>query len=58
MIKTICIYCASSAEIDSVYFKAAEEVAKILVDRKIITVFGGGSTGLMGCIADKVIALI
>jgi uncharacterized protein (TIGR00730 family) len=57
MIKTICIYCASSSDIDQVYFNAAEELAQILVDRDIITVYGGGSTGIMGCIADKVIAL-
>ena len=57
MIKTICIYCASNSNIDQVYFNAAEELAKILVDRDIIVVYGGGSTGLMGCIADKVIAL-
>lgn len=57
MVKTICIYCASNSNIDQVYFNAAEELAKILVDRDIITVFGGGSTGLMGCIADKVIEL-
>lgn len=57
MIKTICVYCASSGDIPDVYFEAAEELTKIIVDRNIITVFGGGSTGLMGCIADKVIEL-
>ena len=57
MIKTVCVYCASSKNIDEVYFKEARELAKILVDRNIITVFGGGSTGLMGAIADKVIEL-
>ncbi len=55
--KTICIYCASSSNIDEKYFKEAERIAEIMVERKIITVFGGGSTGLMGCIADKVIEL-
>ena len=57
MIKTICVYCSSSDRIDPAYFKAAEELAKILVDKKIIVVFGGGSTGLMGRIADTVIKL-
>ena len=57
MIKTICVYCASSSAIDPSFFKATESLAKIFVDRGIITVFGGGSTGLMGCIADKVIEL-
>jgi uncharacterized protein (TIGR00730 family) len=57
MIKTICIYCSSSDRIDPLYFKAAETLAKILVDKKIIIVFGGGSSGLMGKIADTVIEL-
>ena len=57
MIKTICVYCSSSDRIDQVYFKAAETLAKILVNKKIIIVFGGGSTGLMGRIADTVIKL-
>ena len=57
MIKTICVYCSSSDRIDPVYFKAAEALAKILVNKKIIIVFGGGSTGLMGRIADTVIKL-
>ena len=57
MIKTICIYCASSNAIADVYFKDAEKIAKIIVDRNIITVYGGGSSGLMGRIADRVIAM-
>ncbi|RLD27691.1 MAG: TIGR00730 family Rossman fold protein [Bacteroidetes bacterium] len=57
MIKTICVYCSSSDRIDQVYFKAAEELAKILVEKKIIVVFGGGSSGLMGRIADTVIKM-
>jgi uncharacterized protein (TIGR00730 family) len=55
MIKTVCIYCSSSNKIDKVYFDAAESLAKILVKKEIIVVFGGGSSGLMGKIADTVI---
>lgn len=57
MIKTVCVYCSSSNEIDKSYFEAAEKVARILVENNIIVVFGGGSFGLMGKIADTVIAL-
>jgi uncharacterized protein (TIGR00730 family) len=57
MIKTLCIYCASSGAIPEVYFNAAEKLTKILVERNIIVVYGGGSTGLMGCVADTVIKL-
>jgi uncharacterized protein (TIGR00730 family) len=57
MIKTVCVYCASSKDIDAVYFDEADRLADLLVEKKIITVFGGGSTGLMGRIADRVIKL-
>jgi len=57
MIKTVCIYCSSSSRIDKIYFEAAESLAKILVKKEVIVVFGGGSSGLMGKIADTVINL-
>ena len=57
MIKTVCIYCASSQNIAKKYFEDTEKLVKLLVDKKIIIVFGGGATGLMGRIADKVIEL-
>jgi uncharacterized protein (TIGR00730 family) len=52
----ICIYCASSSKIDSVYFEATERLAKILVNSKIQIVYGGGGQGLMGKLADTVLA--
>lgn len=51
-IKKICIFCASSPQIDKVYFKDAEILAKILLENNIHVVYGGGHAGLMGCIAD------
>ena len=48
----ICVYCASSAHIDQVYFRAAEELANIFVDHEVEMVFGGGAEGLMGKMAD------
>jgi uncharacterized protein (TIGR00730 family) len=50
------VYCASSAQIDPVYFQAAEALAHELVNHHITVVFGGGATGLMGRLADTVIA--
>ena len=52
----VCVYCASSAQIDSAYFEATEALAKMLVDHNIQVVFGGGSSGLMGKLADTVLA--
>jgi len=52
----ICIYCASSAKIDESYFEATERLAKILVNSKVHVVYGGGGHGLMGKLADTVLA--
>jgi uncharacterized protein (TIGR00730 family) len=52
----ICIYCASSSKIDEVYFEATERLAKILVHSNIQVVYGGGGHGLMGKLADTVLA--
>ncbi len=48
----VCIYCASSSKIHSDYFAATEDLAIQLVKHKIKIVFGGGSSGLMGKLAD------
>jgi len=52
----ICIYCASSAKIDEIYFDATERLAKILVNSKVQVIYGGGGHGLMGKLADTVLA--
>ncbi len=51
----VCVYCASSAKIDPKYFKATEDLAKDLVKNQVNVVFGGGSSGLMGKLADTVL---
>jgi uncharacterized protein (TIGR00730 family) len=55
-IKKVCIYCASSADIDQKYFDATEKLAKALVKSNVTVVYGGGAKGLMGKLADTVIA--
>lgn len=52
----ICIYCASSAKIDEIYFEATERLAKILVNSDVQVIYGGGGHGLMGKLADTVLA--
>ncbi|SRR5690554_672070 len=51
----VCVYCASSPRIDKKYFDAAEKLANEFIQNKIEVVFGGGSSGLMGKIADVII---
>lgn len=53
----ICVYCASSAKIDDAYFDATERLARSLVAAGVEVVYGGGSSGLMGRLADTVLDL-
>lgn len=57
MIKKVCIYCASSPMIDAAFFDDAHVVATKLVENGISIQFGGGSTGLMGKLADTTLEL-
>lgn len=52
----ICVYCASSAAIDAVYFEAAKALATELVKNNVEVVYGGGAVGLMGMLADTILA--
>jgi len=52
----VCVYCASSANIDPVYFEATARLATLLVDANIAVVYGGGASGLMGKLADTILA--
>lgn len=51
----VTVYCASSAKVDAKYFEVARELALEFVKNNITVVYGGGSHGLMGCIADTVL---
>lgn len=53
----VCVFCASSAKVDKYYFDQTELVAKELVKAGTTIVYGGGSVGLMGCLADTALAL-
>jgi len=52
----VTIYCASSAQIAPKYFEATEALARRLVAQNIHVIFGGGAKGLMGKLADVVLA--
>ncbi|MBW8012550.1 MAG: TIGR00730 family Rossman fold protein [Chloroflexi bacterium] len=53
--KTVCVYCGSSEKIDSVYLDAARQMGEALAGRGLQLIYGGGSTGLMGAVADSVL---
>lgn len=52
----ICVYCASSDKVADKYFDAAERLGYQIAQDRDVLVYGGGSKGLMGCIADAVLA--
>ncbi len=52
----ICVYCASSDQIDQKFFNATEKLALAFVKENIAVVCGGGANGLMGQLADTMIA--
>ncbi len=54
-LKRVCVYCASSTKVDSAYYREAETLGRILAENRITTVYGGGSVGLMGALADSVL---
>jgi hypothetical protein len=52
----ICVFCGSKTGHNRVYREAAEQLGKSLVERGLGLVYGGGSVGLMGVIANTVLA--
>ena len=50
--KSICVFCGSSDSVHADYINAAYQTGKLLADKGIRLVFGGGKTGLMGAVAN------
>ena len=54
--KRVCVFCGSALGRRAVYADAARAMAAALLDRGLGLVYGGGSVGLMGVLADAVLA--
>lgn len=54
--KSICVYCGSSPGARPVYAQAARAFGRALAAAGLTLVYGGGRVGLMGIIADEVLA--
>ena len=52
----ICVFCGASPGARPAYRQAAEQLAGLLVERGVGVVYGGGGVGLMGALADAVLA--
>jgi len=53
--KNICVFCGSNFGLNGVFREAARELGGEMARRGIGLVYGGGSVGLMGTIADTVL---
>ncbi len=54
-IRKICVYCGSGPGNNPAFVQAARNFGKILAESRIGLVFGGGSVGMMGEIAQSVL---
>ncbi len=54
-LRRVCVFCGSKVGADERYQAAAIELGQLLVGSEIGLVYGGGSVGLMGVIADAVL---
>ena len=51
-IKTVCVYCGSGPGSNPRFVEAAVALGKTFAENKIRLVYGGGSVGLMGAVAE------
>ena len=56
--KTICVYCGSSDKVNPDYLAAANHMGAELARRNLTLVYGAGSTGLMGAVADAALEMV
>jgi uncharacterized protein (TIGR00730 family) len=55
-VERVCVFCGASPGARPAYAEATEELARLLVQDGIGVVYGGGGVGLMGKLADAVLA--
>lgn len=56
MLTSLCVFCGSAAGDRQEYTRAAIEVARFCLERKITLVYGGANVGLMRVLADTMLS--
>ena len=51
--RSVCVYCGSSAGKDHVYVETAIDMGKTLAKHRLDLVYGGGNIGIMGIVSIK-----
>lgn len=54
--KRVCVYCGSRSGSEDVFAESAKALGTALAERGLELVYGGGKVGLMGVVADAVLA--
>lgn len=54
-LKSICVFCGSKVGNETSYQREAEKLGYLMAENNIGLIYGGGSIGLMGTIADAVL---
>ncbi len=53
-IQSLAVFCGSKKGNNPIFIEHAVQLGKLLAENNIRLIYGGGSAGLMGCIADSV----
>lgn len=56
MIESICVFCGSTPGINGAYIQAGHDLGQLLAKERITLIYGGGRVGIMGAVADGVLA--
>ena len=56
MIRSVCVFCGSNPGSDPMYANTAHDFGVLLAKSNVTLVYGGGHVGLMGIVADAVLA--
>jgi uncharacterized protein (TIGR00730 family) len=54
--KSLCVFCGSADGVSPDYLSAARAMGRVLARRGLRLIYGGGRTGLMGAVAEGVLA--
>ncbi|UFH49112.1 TIGR00730 family Rossman fold protein [Pseudomonas sp. KNUC1026] len=55
-LKSVCVFCGASSGTNLAYSEAARQLGRVLAERGLTLVYGGGKVGLMGVVADAAMA--
>jgi uncharacterized protein (TIGR00730 family) len=55
-LNSVCVFCGSQQGARKEYLDAARDLARVCAARGLLLVYGGGHVGMMGALADEVLA--